>query len=99
MKKDWLVAHKNEIPTEDEETSAFMYVLTSIYMYLFIVVLAIFIAINSMASSWEKDIMGAVTVQIIPIQDDSKHIDKIKTEINLLRTARNYPRIWTKIPA
>ena len=79
MKKDWLVAHKNEIPTEDEETSAFMYVLTSIYMYLFIVVLAIFIAINSMASSWEKDIMGAVTVQIIPIQDDSKHIDKIKT--------------------
>ena len=41
MKSDLVTGRRNEINTEDDDTSAFMYVLTSIYMYLFIVVLAI----------------------------------------------------------
>src|SRR5574344_2149541 len=80
MRSDYIAARKGEIPIDDEETSIFMYVLTSIYMYLFVVILAIVMAINSMANSWEKDIMGAMTVQIIPIEDANKHIDIEKTE-------------------
>ena len=79
MKSDLVTGRRNEINTEDDDTSAFMYVLTSIYMYLFIVVLAIVMAINAMADNWEKDIMGSVTVQIIPIEDENKHIDEAKT--------------------
>lgn len=77
------LSRKNEIPTEDEDTSVFMYVLTSIYMYLFVVVFAIVMAVSSMASNWEKDIMGAITVQIIPVEDENKHIDVEKTEEQL----------------
>ena len=66
------LSHKNEIPTEDEETST--------YMYLFVIVLAMFMAINSMANNWEKDIMGSITVQITPVEDENKHIDKDKTQ-------------------
>lgn len=80
MKSDLVTGRRSEISTEDDDTSAFMYVLTSIYMYLFIVVLAIVMAINAMAESWKKDIMGSVTVQIIPVEDENKHIDTEKTQ-------------------
>ena len=80
MKSDLVTGRRSEISTEDDDTSAFMYVLTSIYMYLFIVVLAIVMAINAMADNWKKDIMGSVTVQIIPVEDENKHIDTEKTQ-------------------
>ena len=79
MKRDLVTGRRNEITTEDEDTSTFMYVLTSIYMYLFVVVLAIVMAINAMADNWKKDIMGSITVQIIPVEDENKHIDTEKT--------------------
>ena len=79
MKSALVTGRRGEINTEDDDTSAFMYVLTSIYMYLFIVVLAIVMAINAMADSWKKDIMGSVTVQIIPVEDENKHVDAEKT--------------------
>ena len=74
---------KNEIPFEDEENSVFMYVLSSIYMYLFVVVLAMVMAINTMVTNWEKDILGAVTVQVTPIEDENKKIDADKSEEQL----------------
>jgi len=74
---------KNEIPTDDEETSVFMYVLSSIYMYLFVVVLAMVMAINTMVTNWEKDILGAVTIQVSPVEDENKKIDVTKTEEQL----------------
>lgn len=78
MNRDFM--RKNDISVEDDDSSVFMYVLTSIYMYLFIIILVIVMAVNSMASSWEKDIMGAITVQIIPVESDDKHIDVDKTQ-------------------
>ena len=51
MKRDLVTGRRKEIPLDDEETSIFMYVLTSIYTYLFVIVLAIVMAVNSMASS------------------------------------------------
>ena len=83
MRRDLLMGQKHEIPAEDNDTSVFMYVLTSIYMYLFVVVLAIFMSISSMAGSWEKDITGSITVQISPIENADKHIDKVKTQEQL----------------
>ena len=74
---------KNEIPFDDEENSVFMYVLSSIYMYLFVVVLAIVMSINTMVTNWEKDILGAITVQVTPIEDENKKIDLDKTEEQL----------------
>ncbi|MBR1825283.1 MAG: hypothetical protein IJ770_01700 [Alphaproteobacteria bacterium] len=71
---------KNEITVEDEDTSLFMYVLSSIYMYLFVVVLAMVMAIHAMVNNWEKDIVGAITVQVSPVEDENKKIDTEKTE-------------------
>lgn len=81
MRRDLI--RKNEIPVDDEETTVFMYVLSSIYMYLFIVVLAIVMAITTMVSSWEKDILGAITVQVSPIEDAGKKINAAETEKQL----------------
>ena len=66
---------KNEITVDDEDTSLFMYVLSSIYMYLFVVVLAMVMAIHSMVINWEKDITGSITVQVLPVEDENKKID------------------------
>ncbi|MBR6356321.1 MAG: hypothetical protein IKR92_05655 [Alphaproteobacteria bacterium] len=71
---------KNEITVEDEDTSLFMYVLSSIYMYLFVVVLAMVMAIHAMVNNWEKDIVGSITVQVTPVEDENKKIDAAETE-------------------
>ena len=71
---------KNEITVEDEDTSVFMYVLSSIYMYLFVVVLAMVMAIHSMVINWEKDIVGSITVQIVPVEDEDKKVDTEKSQ-------------------
>ena len=83
MRRDLLLKNKFEIPAEEDNTSTFVSVLTSIYMYLFVIMLAIFMAINAMANNWEKDIAGSITVQITPIEDDNKHIDDVKTKEQL----------------
>jgi cell division transport system permease protein len=74
---------KNEITVEDEDTSLFMYVLSSIYMYLFVVVLAMVMSIHSMVNNWEKDITGSITVQVIPVEDEHKKIDTEKTQVEI----------------
>ena len=79
MKRDLIADRHNNLPIDDEDSSAFMYVLTSIFIYLFVIVMAIVMAINSMAGNWEKDITGSLTVQIIPVEDAEKHIDTVKT--------------------
>ena len=79
MRRDLLLKNKYEIPAEEDNTSTFVSVLTSIYMYLFVIMLAIFMAINAMATNWEKDIAGSITVQITPVEDENRHIDTVKT--------------------
>lgn len=79
MRRDLIAERHDNLSMEDDESATFMYVLTSIFIYLFVIVLAIVMAINSMAKNWEKDIMGSLTVQIIPIEDAERHIDTIKT--------------------
>jgi len=79
MRRDLLLKNKYEIPAEEDNTSTFVSVLTSIYMYLFVIMLAIFMAINAMATNWEKDIAGSITVQITPVEDENRHIDTAKT--------------------
>lgn len=74
------LVRKNEITMEDEDTSLFMYVLSSIYMYLFIIVLAMVMAIHTMVADWEKDIVGSITVQVSPVEDAYKKIDVEQTE-------------------
>ena len=74
---------KSDITVEEDDSSVFMYVLTSIYMYLFVVVLALVLAINAMSVNWEKDIMGSITVQILPVEDENKHVDVEKTQEQL----------------
>ena len=74
---------KNEITVEDEDTSLFMYVLSSIYMYLFIVVLAMVMAIHAMVINWEKDITGSITVQVLPVEDEHKKIDTEQTQAEI----------------
>ena len=62
MRRDLLLKNKFEIPTQEDNTSTFVSVLTAIYMYLFVIMLAIFMAINAMANNWEKDIAGSIKV-------------------------------------
>ena len=93
MKRDLLLKNKFEIPTQEDNTSTFVSVLTAIYMYLFVIMLAIFMAINAMASNWEKDIAGSITVQVTPIEDDNKHIDDVKTKEQLNRVLQFMERI------
>ena len=93
MKRDLLLKNKFEIPTQEDNTSTFVSVLTAIYMYLFVIMLAIFMAINAMANNWEKDIAGSITVQVTPIENDNKHIDDVKTKEQLNKVLQFMERI------
>ncbi len=93
MRRDLLLKNKFEIPTQEDNTSTFVSVLTAIYMYLFVIMLAIFMAINAMANNWEKDIAGSITVQVTPIENDNKHIDDVKTKEQLNKVLQFMERI------
>ncbi|MBR1904130.1 MAG: hypothetical protein IJ824_03010 [Alphaproteobacteria bacterium] len=93
MRRDLLLKNKFEIPTQEDNTSTFVSVLTAIYMYLFVIMLAIFMAINAMANNWEKDIAGSITVQVTTIENDNKHIDDVKTKEQLNKVLQFMERI------
>ncbi|MFV0626983.1 MAG: cell division protein FtsX [Alphaproteobacteria bacterium] len=64
--------NKDEIPLKGDSSNLFLEVMISISVFLFGVTLAGVLAINSMLSNWSDSILGALTVQIIPVNNVNK---------------------------
>ena len=73
------VPRKNEIPLKGENTSLFLQIIISIAIFIFAITLSGVLSINAMTSSWNKSILGSITVQIIPVNNTNK--EKAQAEL------------------
>ena len=71
-KKSPLVSRKHELPLKGDSGSVFLQVMTSISVFLFALSLAGVLAISAMLRNWNNDIMGSLTVQIMPVNTIDK---------------------------
>ena len=72
------ITRKRELPLEADNSGVFLRVMISIAVFIFAITLAGVLSINSMLQNWNKSILGAFTIQIMPISD-SNHT-KVITE-------------------
>lgn len=73
------VSRKKELPLKGENTSLFLQIIISIAIFIFAITLSGVLSINAMTASWNKSILGSITVQIIPINNTNK--EKAKAEL------------------
>lgn len=73
------ISRKQELPLKGEQTSLFLQVIISIAVFIFAITLSGVLSVDSMISSWNKSILGSLTVQIIPINDTNKEKAKAET--------------------
>lgn len=63
---------KDEIPLKGDSSGVFLQIMISVSVFLFAVTLAGVLAINSILSNWSDSILGALTVQIMPVNNVNK---------------------------
>lgn len=68
--------NKDVISLKGDSSGLFLEIMISIAVFLFAITLAGVLAINSMLSNWSESILGALTVQIMPVND----IDEAKAQ-------------------
>lgn len=79
MSSSSYIARKQELPLKGENTSLFLQVIISIAVFIFAITLSGVLSVDSMISSWNKSILGSLTVQIIPINDTDKEKARAET--------------------
>lgn len=73
------ISRKQELPLKGEHTSLFLQVIISIAVFIFAITLSGVLSVDSMISSWNKSILGSLTVQIIPVNDTNKEKARAET--------------------
>ena len=79
MSSSSYITRKQELPLKGENTSLFLQVIISIAVFIFAITLSGVLSVDSMISSWNKSILGSLTVQIIPVNDTDKEKARAET--------------------
>lgn len=72
MPKQKFIPRKQELQLKSENTSLFLKVIISIAIFIFAITLSGVLAVDSMITTWNKNILGSLTVQVIPPSDLNK---------------------------
>lgn len=72
MTKAVISSRKQEVPLQDDNSGVFLQVMVCISVFLFGVTLSGVLSINAMLNAWNESILGALTVQIMPIVENNK---------------------------
>ena len=70
--KQKFVPRKQELQLKSENTSLFLQIIISIAVFIFAITLSGVLAVDSMILSWNRSILGSITIQIIPSQNLNK---------------------------
>lgn len=65
-------SRKQEVPLQDDNSNIFLQVMICIAVFLFGVTLAGVLSVNAMLNAWNESILGALTVQIMPVVENNK---------------------------
>ena len=64
-------SRKQEVPLQDDNSNVFLQVMVCIAVFLFGVTLSGVLSINAMLNAWNESILGALTVQIMPVVEEN----------------------------
>lgn len=72
MVKNMISSRKQEVPLQDDNSSIFLQVMVCIAVFLFAVTLSGVLSINAMLNAWNESILGALTVQVMPVVENNR---------------------------
>ena len=72
MVKDIANSRKQEVPLQDDSSNVFLQVMVCIAVFLFGVTMSGVLSVNAMLNAWNESILGALTVQIMPVVENNK---------------------------
>ena len=72
MAKNMISSRKQEVPLQDDNSSIFLQVMVCIAVFLFGVTLSGVLSINAMLNAWNESILGALTVQVMPVVENNR---------------------------
>lgn len=70
MNSKIMLASHSELPLKKDKANLFLQIIMAIAVFLFSVALAGYLLINSVADSWQSNINGSLTVQIMPANEE-----------------------------
>ncbi len=70
MNSKIMIASHSELPLKKDKANLFLQIIMAIAVFLFSVALAGYLLINSVADSWQSNINGSLTVQIMPANEE-----------------------------
>lgn len=72
MANDIISSRKQEVPLQDDNSNVFLQVMVCIAVFLFGVTLAGVLSVNAMLNAWNESILGALTVQVMPVVESNQ---------------------------
>ena len=72
-------SRKQEVPLQDDNSNLFLQIMVCIAVFLFGVALSGVLAVNAMVNAWNESILGSLTVQIMPVVENSPEASQAET--------------------
>lgn len=72
-------SRKQEVPLQDDNSNLFLQVMVCIAVFLFSIALAGVLSVNSMIAAWHQSVLGSLTVQIMPVIEDTPEASQAET--------------------
>jgi len=101
MAKDITNTRRQEVPLQDDNSNVFLQVMVCIAVFLFGVTLSGVLSINAMLSAWNDSILGALTVQIMPIMEgnkDAAQAEMLRQQSKAVEFLEQWPGIEKAMP-
>lgn len=91
MNSKIMIASHSELPLKKDKANLFLQIIMAIAVFLFSVALAGYLLINSVADSWQSNINGSLTVQIMPANEELSEQEaelRVNKVITFLKTGK-----------
>lgn len=101
MVKDVISARKQEVPLQDDNSNVFLQVMVCIAVFLFGVTMAGVLSINAMLNAWNESILGALTVQVMPVVEgnkDAAQAETLRQQSKAVEFLNSWPGIEKAVP-
>ena len=101
MAKDITNLRKQEVPLQDDSSNVFLQVMVCIAVFLFGVTLSGVLSVNAMLNAWNESILGALTVQIMPVVESNKdaaQAEVLRQQSKAVEFLSAYPGIEKAVP-
>lgn len=93
MKNKIVLNRHSELPLKEDDANLFLEIMTAIAVFLFAVTLSGYLKADNITNSWNNDISGSMTVQIMPAEKVLEKEDETLRVNNVIKFFENLPQV------